>query len=145
MSGHDRPQLYIEDFRDLCSIDPTRFKKSDDFAVEVIPRTGGAGTVLRFVDAKLGIIIAFPWWDSAERDISEWKSGYVPLGTCDEPYFEEDQCWRLLVWQEGDVVYIASGDEDDDALYDTLLSLPVKEYTKAWAELFSTLRSGRHP
>jgi len=140
-----KPQLYIEDFRDLCSIDSAQFKKSHDFAVEIVPRTTGAGTVLRFVDTKLGIVIDFPWWDSPERDIGEWESGHVPLGTCDEPYFEEDQCWRILIWRQGDLVHIASGNEDENALYDMLLSLPVEKYTKAWAKLVASFKSRRRP
>ena len=135
MSSQGGSQLRIVDFRDLSSIDPARFRKARNFSVEIVPRIGGAGTVLRLKDASLGIVIDFPWWDAPERDISEWESGYVPLGTCEEPYFEEDQCWRLLIWRMNDVVYIASGNDDEEALYDTFLSVPIKIYSRAWAEL----------
>lgn len=97
--------------------------------------------MLRFVDASLGIAINFPWWDNPERDIIEWNSGYVPLGACEQPYFEEDQYWRLLIWAVDDAVYIASGNEDEAALYDTFLSVPVMKYRNGWAELISSLKS----
>ena len=50
----------------------------------------------------------------------------------EQPYFEEDQCWRLLIWSVDDVVYIASSNEDEAALYDTFLSFPVMKYRNGW-------------
>jgi hypothetical protein len=50
----------------------------------------------------------------------------------EQPYFEEDQYWRLLIWAVDDAVYIASGNEDEAALYDTFLSFPVMKYRNGW-------------
>lgn len=141
MSSRDRSQLTIEDFRELCSIDSAQFMVAPNFSVEIATRIVGAGTVLRFVDTSVGVVIDFPWWDNPERDISEWTPGYVPLGTCEEPYIDEDQCWRVLVWAVNDVAYIATGNAAEVALYDTFLTLPVAKYRKAWAELISSLKS----
>lgn len=141
VASHDGSQLRIEDLRELCSIEPTRFMEARDFTVEIVSRIVGTETVLRFVDTGLDAFIDFPWWDHPARDISEWECGDLPLGTCKEPYLDEDQCWRILIWAVNDVVYIAAGNEDEAELYDTFLTLPVAKYRKAWAELISSLKS----
>ena len=86
MPDHDGMQLFIEDFRDLASLDLTQLRAALAFSVELIPRIGGEGKMLRLADASLGAAIDFPWWDDPEQDLGEWELGDIPLGTIEEPY-----------------------------------------------------------
>lgn len=141
MSSHDRTQLSIEDFRDLASIDPVQFQEASGFSVELAARVGGAGTVLRLVDSTLDVAIEFPWWDDPEGDLGRWTLEDIPIGTLDEPYFDTDQCWRILIWQVGGVVYIASGSSDEEGLYGTFLSVAEERYRVAWGDVIASLKS----
>jgi hypothetical protein len=106
MSSHGRTQLSIEDFRDLASIDPAQFQAASGFSVQLAARVGGAGTVLRFGDSASDVAIEFSWWDDPEGDLSTWTPEDIPIGTLDNPYFDTDQCWRILIWQVGDIVKV---------------------------------------
>jgi hypothetical protein len=140
VSSHDTTQLFIEDFRDLASIDLSQFRAAPAFSVEIVPRAGGAGRLLRLADASLGTAIDFPWWDSPDLELGRWTLDDIPLGTLEEPYSDADQCWRILVWQVNGVVYIAAGSADEEGLYDTFLSVPGEEYRAAWGGLISSLK-----
>jgi hypothetical protein len=131
--------LSIEDFRDLASIGPAQFQAASDFSVKLAVRVDGAGTVLRLVGSSMNVTIEFPWWDDPEGDLSRWTLEDIPIGTLDEPYFDTDQCWRILIWQVGGVVYIASGGSDEEGLYDTFLSVAEEKYRAAWADVIVSL------
>jgi hypothetical protein len=141
MSSHRGTQLSIEDFRDLASIDSAQFQAALGFSVQLAARVGGAGTVLRLVDSALEVSIEFPWWDDPEGDLSTWTPEDIPIGTLDKPYFDTDQCWRILIWQMGGMVYIASGSSDEEGLYDTLLSVTSEKYRAAWGDVITSLKS----
>ena len=98
--------------------------------------------MLRLVDSALDVAIEFPWWDAPERDLSRWTLEDIPIGTPAEPYFDTDQCWRILIWQMDGVVYIASGSSDEEGLYDTLLSVADERYKTAWGDVIVSLKSG---
>jgi hypothetical protein len=139
MSSHDRTQLNIEDFRDLASIDPARFREAPGFSVKLASRVSGSGTVLRLVDSTIDVVIDFPWWDNPEEDLGGWTSGDIPIGTSCDPYFDADQCWRILIWRVGGIVYIASGSSDEEGLYDTFLSVAGERYNAAWESVIASL------
>jgi hypothetical protein len=141
MSSHGRTQLTIEDFRDLASIDPAQFQASSSFTVDLAARLSGSGTVLRFVDPALDVVIEFSWWDNPEEDLSRWTLEDIPIGTLDQPYYDAEQCWQILIWRVGDVIYIASGGSDEEDLYDTFLSVAAERYRAAWGDVIASLKS----
>lgn len=141
MPGHHEARLTVEDFRELAAIDPSRFQAASNFSVELAPRAGGAGTVLRFVDSSLDVAIEFSWWDDPEDDLSRWELEDIPIGTPEEPYFDAEQGWRILIWQLGDTVYVASGGSDEEDTYDTFLSAAHEKYRSAWSDVIESSKS----
>ncbi|GAA4555236.1 hypothetical protein GCM10023193_01040 [Planotetraspora kaengkrachanensis] len=133
--------MTIQDFREIPSIDPGRFRVASDFSIEVAARAGGLGTVLRLVDSGIDVCIEFPWWGNAEEDISNWTLHDIPLGTVTEPYWDADQGWRILIWKANATVFIASGSSDEDDTYDTFISVVEDRYRKAWVGVIGSSRS----
>src|SRR6185503_3123690 len=109
--------LRIEDFRDLAQFDQGQFALGTEFAIELFPRTGGAGFALRFVDHGLDAVVDFPWWDNVESETARWSIEDVPCGDLTEPYYDVDQYFRILIWQVHEVVFIAYGDIAEEAMY----------------------------
>ncbi|MEC3974293.1 hypothetical protein [Amycolatopsis sp. H20-H5] len=123
-------ELVAESNRDL-------FTQAAGFEIEFFAR--GNNTALRFTDGHGRQIAGFPWWDDIYRDLQTWTLADVPLGDISRPYSDRDQCWRILIWQYADRVYIAEG--SDESPFHSLRWVTVDEYTSAWADALARARA----
>jgi hypothetical protein len=122
--------IFLEDYRDLASLDPALFPLAERFAVVWIDDG------LEFVDESLGIRVTFPWWERA--DVERWIRTVVgaPLGSVDEPFDDVDQGWHILIWRMTDEVFVLEGAEDT---FPVRLRVPADLYLAEWAALAGRL------
>ncbi len=82
---------------------------------------------IELVSESRGRLAWFPAWEHADRDLRHFVAGDVPFGSIDEPFVDEDEGWRIQIFEHGGWVYIAEG----TAMY----RVPRDDYFRAWAAL----------
>jgi hypothetical protein len=112
------------------------FRRAVGFEIEFYVRCGSSA--LRFIDRHGRQVADFPWWDDVERDLRTWTSSDVPLGDVARPNEDLDQCWRILIWQHADRVYIA--ESDGDMNFHSLYWVPAEDYISAWTGALASAR-----
>ncbi|WIX92787.1 hypothetical protein [Amycolatopsis sp. DG1A-15b] len=113
------------------------FTRAAGFEVEFFAR--GSSTALRFTDGHRCQIAGFPWWEDVCHDLRSWTMADVPLGDVSQPYSDLDQCWRILIWQHADRVYIA--ESADESPFHSLYWVTAAEYASAWTDALARARA----
>jgi hypothetical protein len=49
------------------------------------------GIHIKYYSRKFGILVDFPWWDHADKDIRQYNEENIPLGTLDSPYIDFEE------------------------------------------------------
>ena len=106
----------------------------DDFVVRLFD-SGEGGQHLEFVSSSAGRLTEFPAWDHADRDLRHFIPADVPLGSMAEPFDDRDDNWRILIFLEGNWVYVAVGDAPKTDDFITIFRVPRDRYLQAWAAL----------
>ncbi|MGW4942513.1 hypothetical protein ACWEOZ_13125 [Actinoplanes sp. NPDC004185] len=83
---------------------------------------------------------------ATEAQMRAWTLADVPCGTLTEPYHDTDQGWNVMLWQQGDHVFVAEGDGGwdevrDSNTYTRWFKVPRELYFQAWAAALEQLRS----
>ena len=102
----------------------------DDFAVTVAD-----DTTLEFVRPGYGRLAGFPAWEHAARDLVHLTPYDVPIGTREEPFMEEDEGWRIVIFEENGFVCVLEGDSPHAEEFDTAFRVRRERYLEAWAML----------
>lgn len=110
------------------------FPVVEDFSVQLVD-AGEGGQHLEFASATRGRLAGFPVWDHADRDLRHFVPSDVPIGSADEPFFDRDDGWIIVIFQEGAWVYIAEGDDPNAAPNGARFRVPAERYLQAWAAL----------
>jgi hypothetical protein len=110
------------------------FPVIDDFAV-TLADAGEGGQHIEFTSASRGRLAHFPEWDHADRDLRHFVPTDVPLGSADEPYFDRDDGWLIVIFVEGAWVYIAEGDDPNGSPNGSRFRVKAERYLQAWAAL----------
>ncbi len=90
------------------------FPVIDDFSIELRQTVPKFGNHLFFVSAANGDLISFPWWDHVERDLQRWTQRNIPLGTKDKPFYDLEQGWQVVIFEERPWVYVLQGGGSED-------------------------------
>ncbi|HEX8253470.1 MAG TPA: hypothetical protein VF846_10000 [Thermoanaerobaculia bacterium] len=110
------------------------FPPVNDFLVRLFD-SGEGGLHLEFASASRGRLTEFPAWDHVDRDLRHFIPSDVPLGSNGEPYDDRDEGWRILIFLEGEWVYVAVGDAPAAVVFTSLFRVPRERYLQAWAAL----------
>lgn len=106
----------------------------DDFVVRLFDG-GEGGLHLEFASVAAGRLTEFPAWDHVDRDLRHFVPSDVPLGSMSEPFDERDEAWRILIFLEGNWVYVAVGDNPNAVDFTKIFRIPRERYLQAWAAL----------
>lgn len=110
------------------------FPEVEDFVVRLFD-SGEGGLHLEFASAAHGRLTDFPAWDHADRDLRHFVPMDVPVGSIAEPYDDRDEGWRILIFLEGEWVYIAVGDDANAVDFTNIFRVRRERYLQAWAAL----------
>ena len=119
----------LTDHRDIAALDLHQFPCAD----YVLVRWGEH--MLELVDESLSLLVGFPWWDRQDVERAIQSPAGAPLGDVDEPFHDEEQGWRILIWRDAGMVGIMQGDEDAFAVW---FRVPLEQYLAAWTALAAT-------
>jgi hypothetical protein len=105
-----------------------------DFSVRLV-ETDEGGKQLEFASVSRGRLAWFPAWEHVDRDLRHFIATDVPLGTFDEPFLEEDEAWRIVIFEHDGWIYVAEGDHPVSGGFTSRFRVPRDRYLKAWAAL----------
>lgn len=108
------------------------FPVVDDFAVTL---SNDEVNHVVFTSARRGPLASFPAWEHADRDLRHLVPGDVPIGSIDEPFEEQDEAWRIVIFEHAGWVYILEGREPYTTEYPVWFRVPDGRYVQAWAAL----------
>lgn len=112
------------------------FPVVDDFSIELF-KTEKFGLNLRFVSPSLGELTSFPWWDHVDKTIRAQGMKFVPMGTVQRTFDDQDQGWHVVIFREGDDMFILEGEEVGG--YDRWYRTPHARYKTEWAKIMRQL------
>ena len=110
------------------------FPVVDDFVVRLFD-SGEGGMHLEFAGHARGRLTEFPAWDHADRDLRHFIPSDVPIGSIREPYDDRDEGWRIVIFLEGEWVYVAVGDDANATDFPNVFRVRRERYLQAWAAL----------
>ena len=125
----DQKPIALTDHRDIAALDLHQFPCADHVSVR------WADDVLELVDESLSLRVGFPWWDGQDVERAIRSPAGAPLGDVNEPFHDEEQGWRIVIWWDAGMVGIMEGDEDAFAVW---FRVPLDRYLAAWAALAAT-------
>lgn len=102
-----------------------RVETIDDFEV----RVGGDDRVIVFASATRGELARFPAWERADRDLRHFIIDDIPTGSRAEPFVDVDDGWRIVIFEEGEHVYVYENDAG--------FRVPRDVYFAAWETLIA--------
>ncbi|SDZ53389.1 hypothetical protein SAMN05421684_6340 [Asanoa ishikariensis] len=73
--------------------------------------------------------------------IRAWTLADIPCGTIENPYFDTDQGWNILVWQMDDQTFVAEGDGEPDETYTRWFKVSRELYEAGWTSALDRLRA----
>ena len=117
-------------------IDLDTAEEIDDFAIE-LREMEDCGKIVHFISASLGELAWFPSWEHADRDLRHFVASDVPLGTIDVPFEDNDEGWRIVIFEEGGFVYIFEDDRPTGTRFPRRFRVPKNLYFFAWAALIN--------
>ena len=120
--------MRFDDESDLENVPTVR-----DFSVELADPTDEGGRHIQYVSAGKGRLAGFPAWDHADRDLRHFVASDVPLGAIDEPYADEDEGWRIVIFEHGGYVYVLEGRSPLTEDFAVAFKVPREQYLAAWA------------
>lgn len=134
----------------LSGFDPAGFPRARDLTVQLTVRGQDEGTDrlnLTYVVSSPATRICWGWWTEPVDKIRDWTLADIPRGTVEDPYYESDQGWNLLVWQMDDDVFVAEGDGErdeqrDQNTYVRWFKVSRKLYEAGWIAALDRLRTG---
>ena len=120
----EQEPLVLHDYRDIHTLNLDQFPRAESLSIQLEDET----PIL--VADSLRLRIALPWWDRSE--LERWAHGGrgAPFGDPDDPFEEEEQGWRLVIWKSGEMIYVLAGDE---AVFRVWFSVTFEQYLSAWA------------
>lgn len=104
----------------------------EDFAIE-LREMEDCGKIVHFISASQGELAWFPAWEHADRDLRHFVASDVPLGTVDDPFEEEDEGWRIVIFEENGYVFILEDDRPQGERFPRRYRVPKNVYFFAWA------------
>jgi hypothetical protein len=110
------------------------FPAIDDFVVRLFDSVEG-GLHLEFASAARGRLTDFPAWDHVDRDLRHFVPMDVPLGNIVEPYEDRDEGWRIVIFLEGEWVFVAVGEHPNAVDFTIVFRVRRERYLQAWAAL----------
>ena len=133
---------------DLTGFDPDEFREAQDFTVELTAWGKDQGLEslnLAYIVSSPAMRIHWGWWSAPVDKIRAWSVADTPCGTIEEPYYDSDQGWNIMVWQVGGEVYIAEGggewdDERDQNTYSRWFKVSTELYDAGWTAALDRLR-----
>ncbi len=108
----------------------------DDFFI-TLRQDGDGGKHLYFVSRGRGVLAGFPFWDHADRDLRHFTLEDVPFGTEERPFQDEDESWRILIFQRDQQVVVWEGDDPSSEIYSRTFQLDADRYWSAWSEVIA--------
>ena len=128
----------------LTGFSEDEFPEARDLTIEF--STWAYGLNLTYTVPSLGIVMPWGWLKETEAEMRAWTLADVPCGTLTEPYHDSDQGWNVMLWQQGDHVFVAEGDgswdeERDSNTYTRWFKVPRELYFEAWVAALEQLRT----
>jgi hypothetical protein len=120
----EQEPLVLDDYRDICTLNLDQFPRSESFAIQFED-----GTPIMVADS-LGLRLALPWWDRSDSERWARSEQGAPFGDPDNPFEEEEQDWRLVIWKSGETIYVLAGDEDVSRVW---FSVSAERCLSGWA------------
>jgi len=117
-------------------IDLEQVDTVDDFAIE-LREMEDCGKIVHFISASMGELVWFPAWEHADRDLRHFVASDVPMGKMDEPFDDNDEGWRIVIFEEGGFVYIFEDDRPAGTRFPRRFRVPKNLYFFAWAAVIN--------
>jgi len=107
-----------------------------DFSIE-LRELEDSGKIVHYVSAAQGELAWFPGWEHADRDLRHFVASDVPLGTIDDPYNDQEEGWRIVIFENGGFVYILEDDRPKGTRFPRRFRVPRERYFWAWAAVIN--------
>jgi hypothetical protein len=107
-----------------------------DFSIE-LRELEDSGKIVHYVSASQGELAWFPGWEHADRDLRHFVASDVPLGTIDDPYDDQEEGWRIVIFENGGFVYIFEDDRPKGTRFPRRFRVPRDRYFWAWAAVIN--------
>jgi hypothetical protein len=88
---------------------------------------------IRLESPSLGYLASLPWYDRPGRTIREVGPWFVP-GSPSKPWDDTDEGWTLLVWTDGEWVYVMEADEVCATEFQSAFRVHRAVWERAWNE-----------
>jgi hypothetical protein len=122
----EQEPLVLDDYRDIHTLNLDQFPHAESLSIQFEDETP-----ILMADG-LGLRLALPWWDRSDLERRARGGRGAPFGDPDDPFEEEEQGWRLVIWRSGEMIYVLAGDE---AVFRVWFSVTFEQYLSAWAAL----------
>ena len=117
-------------------MDLDNVKTIDDFSIE-LREMEDCGKIVHFISASEGELVWFPGWEHADRDLRHFVASDVPLGDIDNPFDDNDEGWRIVIFEHGGYVYIFEDDRPNGERFPRRFRVPRDRYFFAWAAVIN--------
>jgi len=108
----------------------------EDFAIE-LRELEDCGKIVHYISASMGELAWFPGWEHADRDLRHFVASDVPLGMIDDPFEDNDEGWRIVIFEESGFVYVLEDDRPTGTRFPRRFRVPKNLYFFAWAALIN--------
>ena len=138
MVGRDK-LLHVPDYDELSELDLGAFPVVRNFKV-LLKHIASLGHHVELHDES-GFLAGFPWWDHAARTLRMRGEEAVPIGTIENPFEDLEQGWQILIFEQGDKVYVLEGPEPVCPDFPVWFAVPREEYFQAWKDVIEKVRA----
>ena len=114
----------------LSELNLKAFPEIEDFRIATF-KSKGYGYHLAFKSPAHGVLTSFPWWDHVDKDMAKGIQE-IPMGTIQNPFYDLEQGWQLLIFLHEDQIYILQGKEPGDNNFQTWYRVDLDRYLSEW-------------
>ncbi|MDO5520244.1 MAG: hypothetical protein Q4G58_07120 [bacterium] len=111
-----------------------------DFTIRIM-ENDFSGMQMLYYSEENGVITSFPWLTDVDQTLKTMNMMQIFLGSKERPYCAENNGTKVVIYADGEFVYVLQGDSSSDEGYGTYFRVKQDTYISEWETLLTYFKS----
>ncbi len=116
------------------------FPMIKDFTIRIV-ESDFSGMQLLFYSEENGVVTSFPWLSDVDTTLKTMNMMQIFLGSKERPYCVEEDNSKVVIYADGDYVYVLQGETSSNEGFKTYFRVKYDTYISEWETLLTYFKS----
>ncbi|MDO5293566.1 MAG: hypothetical protein Q4F05_12560 [bacterium] len=111
-----------------------------DFTIRIM-ESDFSGMQMLYYSEENGVVTSFPWLTDVDQTLKTMNMMQIFLGSKERPYCVENNGTKVVIYTDGEFVYVLQGDSSSEQGYGTYFRVKYDTYISEWETLLTYFKS----